>query len=73
MVANHKRIYRVYAEGNVQVRKRVKRRVAWGRGDVARFVSLENEQCSLNFIHTRYRIHGHYVPLTSSMTSLEKH
>ncbi|MDP9017066.1 MAG: IS3 family transposase, partial [Candidatus Eremiobacteraeota bacterium] len=34
IVANHKRIYRVYAEANLQVRKRLKRRVALGRGDV---------------------------------------
>jgi len=33
IVANHKRPYRVYAEAKLQVRKRVKRRIALGRGD----------------------------------------
>jgi putative transposase len=34
IIANHKRIYRVYGEANLQVRKRLNRRAASGRGDV---------------------------------------
>jgi putative transposase len=51
IIANHKRIYRVYAEANLQVRKRVKRRVALGRGDVPPAVSMPNERWSLDFVH----------------------
>jgi putative transposase len=51
LVANHKRIYRVYAEANLQVRKRVKRRVALGRGEPPAFVSMPNERWSLDFVH----------------------
>ena len=36
IIANHKRIYRVYAAAKLQVRKRVKRRVALGRGEANR-------------------------------------
>jgi putative transposase len=51
IIANHKRIYRVYAKANLQVRKRVKRRVALGRGDVAPVVTAPNERWSLDFVH----------------------
>jgi putative transposase len=51
IIANHKRIYRVYAGANLQVRKRVKRRVALGRGDVPPAVSMPNERWSLDFVH----------------------
>jgi putative transposase len=51
IVANHKRIYRVYAEANLQVRKRLKRRVALGRGDIPPAVSMPNERWSLDFVH----------------------
>jgi len=36
IVANHKRIYRVYATAKLQVRQRIKRRVALGRGKRSR-------------------------------------
>ena len=51
IIANHKRIYRVYAKANLQVRKRVKRRVALGRGNVPPAVSMPNERWSLDFVH----------------------
>ncbi len=51
IVANHKRIYRVYAEANLQVRKRLKRRVALGRGEPPPLVSVPNERWSLDFVH----------------------
>lgn len=51
IIANHKRIYRVYAEANLQVRKRLKRRVALGRGDLPPAVSTPNERWSLDFVH----------------------
>jgi putative transposase len=48
---NHKRLYRVYAEARLQVRKRVKRRVSLGRGNVAPAVTAVNERWSLDFVH----------------------
>jgi putative transposase len=41
----------VYVEANLQVRKRLKRRVALGRGDVPPAVSMPNERWSLDFVH----------------------
>ena len=51
IVVNIKRVLRVYREANLQVRKRVKRRVALGRGDPAPVVSRLNERWSLDFMH----------------------
>jgi putative transposase len=51
IIANHKRIYRVYADANLQVRKRLKRRVALGRGDLPPAISMPNERWSLDFVH----------------------
>jgi len=51
IVANHKRIYRVYATAKLQVRKRVKRRVALGRGQAIAPVMRPNERWSLDFVH----------------------
>jgi putative transposase len=51
IVVNIKRILRVYREAHLQVRKRVKRRVALGRGDPAPLVSRLNERWSLDFVH----------------------
>jgi putative transposase len=50
-VVNHKRLRRVYREANLQVRKRVRRRVALGRGNPAPVVSTMNERWSLDFVH----------------------
>jgi len=51
VVINHKRVYRVFRAANLQVRKRVKRRVAFGRGEPAPLVSSPNERWSLDFVH----------------------
>ncbi len=51
IVVNIKRVLRVYREANLQVRKRVKRRVALGRGTPAPSVSAMNERWSLDFMH----------------------
>ncbi len=51
IVANHKRFYRVYAQANLQVRKRIKRRVALGRGEVPPGVLMPNQRWSLDFAH----------------------
>ena len=51
LVINHKRVYRVYSEANLRVRKRLKRRVALGRGDRAPVVSSRNERWSLDLVH----------------------
>ena len=51
IVINHKRVYRVYHEANLQVRKPLKRRVASARGEPAPVVSSSNERWSLDFVH----------------------
>jgi putative transposase len=51
MVVNIKRVLRVYREANLQVRKRLKRRVALGRGMPAPAVARMNERWSLDFVH----------------------
>jgi len=48
---NIKRVLRVYREANLQVRKRLKRRVALGRGNPAPVVSSMNGRWSLDFVH----------------------
>ena len=48
---NIKRLLRVYREAHLQVRKRVKRRVAIGRGDLAASAMAMNERWSLDFVH----------------------
>jgi len=51
LVVNIKRVLRVYREANLQVRKRMKRRVALGRGDPAPRLWGMNERWSLDFVH----------------------
>jgi len=51
IVANHKRVYRVYAAAKLQVRKRVKRRVAFGRGEAITPALQPNVRWSLDFVH----------------------
>ena len=51
VIANIKRVLRVYREANLQVRKRVRRRVALGRGNPASAVTRRNERWSLDFVH----------------------
>jgi len=55
IVANHKRIYRVYAAAKLQVRKRVKRRVALGRGEAIALATRPNSRWSLDFVHDTLR------------------
>lgn len=55
ILANHKRIYRVYAAAKLQVRQRVKRRVALGRGDAIAPVTQPNARWSLDFVHDTLR------------------
>ena len=52
---NVKRILRVYREANLQVRRRVKRRVALGRGNPVPAISKINERWSLDFMHDTLR------------------
>jgi putative transposase len=52
---NVKRILRVYREANRQVRRRVKRRVALGRGNPVPAISKINERWSLDFMHDTLR------------------
>lgn len=51
IVVNIKRVLRVYREANLQIRKRVRRRVALGRGNPAAAVTAMNERWSLDFVH----------------------
>ena len=51
VVVNIKRVLRVYRESNLQVRKRVRRRVALGRGNPTASVTFRNERWSLDFVH----------------------
>ncbi len=50
-IINIKKLRRIYAEENLQVRKRGKRRVALGRGNPAPVVTRMNERWSLDFVH----------------------
>lgn len=52
---NHKRIGRIYRAANLQVRKRVRRKLALGRGPVTDPARLPNERWSLDFVHDRLR------------------
>ena len=51
VIVNIKRVLRIYREANLQVRKRVRRRVALGRGTPAPIVSRLNQRWSLDFVH----------------------
>ena len=51
IIVNIKRIRRIYSAANLQVRKRLRRRVALGRGTPAPIVSALNERWSLDFVH----------------------
>lgn len=51
IIVNIKRVLRIYREANLQVRRRVRRRVALGRGSPATLVSRINERWSLDFVH----------------------
>jgi len=55
IAVNHKRLRRIYCQANLQVRKRIKRRVALGSGNPPPLVSRPNERWSLDFIHAVLR------------------
>ncbi len=50
-MVNIKRIRRVYREANLQMRRRIRRRLALGRGNPAPAVTRMNERWSLDFVH----------------------
>jgi putative transposase len=52
---NHKRIGRIYRAAGLQVRKRIRRKLALGRGPVEHVVETANERWSLDFVHDRPR------------------
>ncbi len=54
---NHKRIGRVYRAANLQVRKRIRRKLALGRGIPPERAARPNERWSVDFVHDRLR-HG---------------
>lgn len=49
-IVNIKRLRRIYAEANLQVRKRLKRRVTLGRGNPAPIVERLNQRWSADFV-----------------------
>ena len=52
---NHKRIGRIYRAAGLQVRKRVRRKLALGRGPVDALALVPNDRWSLDFVHDRLR------------------
>lgn len=50
---NHKRIERIYRAAALQVRKRIRRKLALGRGPVNEKPFAPNDQWSLDFVHDR--------------------
>ena len=52
---NHKRIGRIYRAAALQVRKRVRRKLALGRGPTTDPANMPNERWSLDFVHDRLR------------------
>ena len=52
---NHKRIARVYRAAGLQVRKRVRRKLALGRGPATTPIDAPNDRWSLDFVHDRLR------------------
>jgi putative transposase len=52
---NHKRIARIYRSANLQVRKRIRRKLALGRGPVETQALAPNDRWSLDFVHGRLR------------------
>jgi transposase InsO family protein len=68
-IVNIKRVLRVYREANLQVRKRLKRRVALGPGTPAPFVSTVNERWSLDFVHDSLETGRRIRTLISSTTT----
>lgn len=54
-IVNIKRVRRIYTQANLQVRKRLKRRVALGRGNPAPMVSRLNQRWSADFVQDTLR------------------
>ncbi len=52
---NHKRVGRVYRAAQLQVRKRVRRKLALGRGIPPPILAQRNLRWSLDFVHDRLR------------------
>jgi putative transposase len=52
---NHKRIARIYRAAQLQVRKRVRRKLALGRGACSDLAVAPNVRWSLDFVHDRLR------------------
>lgn len=52
---NHKRIGRIYRATGLQVRKRIRRKLALGRGPIDHVATAPNQRWSLDFVHDRLR------------------
>lgn len=50
---NHKRIERIYRAAALQVRKRIRRKLALGRGPIHEGATAPNQRWSLDFVHDR--------------------
>ena len=55
IIDNHKRVGRIYRAANLQVRKRIRRKLALGRGPVQEPATVPNARWSLDFVHDRLR------------------
>ena len=53
IVANHKRVYRIYRDLALQLRPRRKRGVRYVRGNDVPVVTIPNERWSIDFVHDR--------------------
>ena len=53
IVANHKRVHRIYRELALQLRPRRKRGVRYVRGNDVPIVTMPNERWSIDFVHDR--------------------
>jgi hypothetical protein len=60
-VDNHKRIERIYRGAALQVRKRVRRKLALGRGPINERQVVPNQRWSLDFVHDRLWSNGDTV------------
>ena len=48
---NHKRVYRLYREEGLQVRRRKRKRVAWPQSHKAQVPTRHNQRWSMDFVH----------------------
>ena len=60
---NHKRVGRIYPDAGLQVRKRIRRKLALGRGPVENLGLVPDQRWSLDFVHDRLRTNRRFRAL----------